>query len=254
MEAAGDKDVAAALLAALFAFPWILSTAHGFVLGWRPQLEAGATPAEVVTASGAFPDIFANLYKNVFGAPIKLVAGYPGTNEITLAMERGEVDGVCGLSWSTIKTRHAQWLKDKKMTLLVQAAFKKEPEMGDVPLDRGSGGVLYIGTKGKMLQDNTGAKPRLLPVELHNNFGAPPEKMPRVPQQSHEMNWVNAIKGIDTISCPFSYAAHLTEIMLLGIASLRAGMALTYDGANMRITNNAAALGGNASLLALGDE
>ena len=65
------------------------------------------------------------LYKNVFGAPIKLVAGYPGTNEITLAMERGEVDGLCGLSWSTIKTRHAQWLKDKKINIIVQAAFKK---------------------------------------------------------------------------------------------------------------------------------
>ena len=80
------------------------------------------------------PDMFARLYKNVFGAPIKLVAGYPGTNEIALAMERGEVDGLCGLSWSTIKTRHAQWLKDKKINMLVQAAFKKEPEMGDVPL------------------------------------------------------------------------------------------------------------------------
>jgi tripartite-type tricarboxylate transporter receptor subunit TctC len=81
------------------------------------------------------PDIFARLYKNVFGAPIKLVPGYPGTNEITLAMERGEVDGVCGLSWSTIKTRHAQWLKEKKITIIVQAAFKKEPEMdASVPL------------------------------------------------------------------------------------------------------------------------
>jgi tripartite-type tricarboxylate transporter receptor subunit TctC len=81
------------------------------------------------------PDIFARLYKNVFGAPIKLVSGYPGTNEITLAMERGEVDGLCGLSWSTIKTRHAQWLKEKKINLIVQAAFKKEPEIGpDVPL------------------------------------------------------------------------------------------------------------------------
>jgi len=80
------------------------------------------------------PDIFARLYKNVFGAPIKLVAGYPGTNEIMLAMERGEVDGLCGLSWSTIKGRHAAWLKDKKINLLVQAAFKKEPEIGDVPL------------------------------------------------------------------------------------------------------------------------
>jgi tripartite-type tricarboxylate transporter receptor subunit TctC len=80
------------------------------------------------------PDIFARLFKNVFDAPIKLVAGYPGTNEITLAMERGEVDGLCGLSWSTIKTRHAQWLRDKKINLIVQASFKKVPELADVPL------------------------------------------------------------------------------------------------------------------------
>jgi len=80
------------------------------------------------------PDIFARLYKNVFNAPIKLVPGYPGTNEITLAMERGEVDGLCGVSWSTVKTRHAQWLKDKKINLVSQASFKKVPEIGDVPL------------------------------------------------------------------------------------------------------------------------
>ena len=85
-------------------------------------------------APSSEPDIFANLYKNVFGAPIKLVPGYPGTNEITLAMERGEVDGLCGLSWSTIKTRHLAWLKEKKINLLVQAAFKKDPEIGNVPL------------------------------------------------------------------------------------------------------------------------
>jgi tripartite-type tricarboxylate transporter receptor subunit TctC len=80
------------------------------------------------------PDIFARLFKNVFDAPIKLVPGYPGTNEISLAMERGEVDGLCGLSWSTIKTRHAQWLKEKKMNIIVQASFKKVPELADVPL------------------------------------------------------------------------------------------------------------------------
>ena len=113
-------------------------------------------------------------------------------------------------------------------------------EMGEVKLE-GEGGVLYIGSKGKMLQNTYGAKPRLLPVELHNQLGAPEEKMPRVPNQSHEMNWVNAIKGTDTISCPFSYASHLTEIMLLGVASLRAGSKLFYDGANMNVTNNAAA-------------
>jgi tripartite-type tricarboxylate transporter receptor subunit TctC len=80
------------------------------------------------------PDMFARLFKNVFGAPIKLVAGYPGTNEIALAMERGEVDGLCGISWSTVKSRHAQWLKEKKINLLVQASFKKVPELNDVPL------------------------------------------------------------------------------------------------------------------------
>jgi len=80
------------------------------------------------------PDVFARLYKNVFNAPIKLVSGYPGTNEIMLAMERGEVDGLCGISWSTLKTRHPSWLKDKKINLVSQASFKKVPEIGDVPL------------------------------------------------------------------------------------------------------------------------
>ena len=53
--------------------------------------------------AGSDPNIFALLYRNVFGAKIKLVHGYPGTSEITLATERGEVDGLCGLSWSTLK-------------------------------------------------------------------------------------------------------------------------------------------------------
>jgi predicted dehydrogenase len=113
-------------------------------------------------------------------------------------------------------------------------------ELGEEQLS-GEGGVLYIGSKGKMLQDTYGANPRLLPADMHNSYGAPKEKMVRVPHQSHEMNWVNAIKGKDTISSPFSYAAHLTEIMLLGIAALRAGTKLHYDGANMKVTNNAAA-------------
>ena len=99
---------------------------------WKDFLEKPVTLGGQGPSSE--PDIFARLYKNVFGANVKLVAGYPGTNEITLAMERGEVEGLCGLSWSTIKTRHAAWLRDKKINLLVQAAFKKEPDMGDVPL------------------------------------------------------------------------------------------------------------------------
>jgi tripartite-type tricarboxylate transporter receptor subunit TctC len=99
---------------------------------WKDFLEKPVTLGGQGPSSE--PDIFANLYRNVFGAKVKLVAGYPGTNEITLAMERGEVEGLCGLSWSTLKTRHAQWMKEKKINIIVQAAFKKEPEMSDVPL------------------------------------------------------------------------------------------------------------------------
>jgi tripartite-type tricarboxylate transporter receptor subunit TctC len=82
----------------------------------------------------ADPDIWALLYKNVFGAKVQLVSGYPGTNDVTLAMERGEVDGLCGLSWSTIETRHQDWLNDHSVNIIVQAALKKEPQMAAVPL------------------------------------------------------------------------------------------------------------------------
>lgn len=113
-------------------------------------------------------------------------------------------------------------------------------EMTDEKLT-GEGGVLYIGSKGKMIQDTYGLKPRLLPVDKHNSFGAPKEKLVRVPHGAHEMNWINAIRGTDEASSPFSYAAHLTEIMLLGVVALRSGTKIYYDGDNMKVTNNAAA-------------
>ena len=84
--------------------------------------------------AAADSDIYARLYENVFGARIKLVSGYPGTNDITLAMERGEVDGICGLSWGTIKVAHPEWLKSNGVNFLVQAALRKDPELFDVPL------------------------------------------------------------------------------------------------------------------------
>ena len=117
----------------------------------------------------------------------------------------------------------------------------KPEELGEERLS-GEGGILYIGSKGKMLQNTYGARPRLLPADRHNSYGAPKEQMARVPHEGHEMNWVNAIRSRDQISCPFQYAAHLTEIMLLGVASLRANNAkLHYDGAKMEFTNNAGA-------------
>lgn len=85
-------------------------------------------------APGSEIDIFASLYKNVLGAKVRLADGYPGTNEIMLAMERGEVDGVCGLAWTTIKAQRANWITEKKINVLIQNAARKEPELADVPM------------------------------------------------------------------------------------------------------------------------
>jgi len=83
--------------------------------------------------AGSDPNVFALLYRNVFGAKIKLVQGYPGTNEIQLATERGEVDGLCGLSWSTLKGRYPHWLGERKANILVQAGIKTQAELPSVP-------------------------------------------------------------------------------------------------------------------------
>ena len=84
-------------------------------------------------AVGTDSDIYARLYKNVLGAQIRIVSGYPGTTEITLAMERGEVDGICGLSWGTVKVSHPEWRKNKSVNFLVQAGLRKDPDLPDVP-------------------------------------------------------------------------------------------------------------------------
>ncbi len=111
----------------------------------------------------------------------------------------------------------------------------KPEELGDAELDKG-GGVLYIGTKGKLLHDTYGYNPRLLPQSLHERTRTPPQRYPRV-GTSHEMNWIEAIRGNAHATSPFEYAAPLTEVMLLGIAALNAGKRIEYDAKNMRIKN-----------------
>jgi tripartite-type tricarboxylate transporter receptor subunit TctC len=84
--------------------------------------------------SGSDPDIFSAMIKNAFGAKLKLVSGYPGTAEVALAIERGEVDGRCGWSWSSLKLLKPDWIADKKVNLITQLALKKSPELPNVPL------------------------------------------------------------------------------------------------------------------------
>src|SRR5260370_3625620 len=112
----------------------------------------------------------------------------------------------------------------------------KPEELGDEELKK-EGGALLIGSKGKLLHDTYGFKPRLLPKSLHDSFGKPPQKLPRIAGEAHEMNWVDAAKGKVEASCPIEYAARLTVAMLLGVVALRAGRKIYYHGAHLRITN-----------------
>jgi predicted dehydrogenase len=116
---------------------------------------------------------------------------------------------------------------------------KRPPELpDDVELERG-GGVIFVGERGLLMHETYGENPQLFPTELHEEAEAVPQTYTRI-EDTHEMNWVNACKGIGEATSPFSYAAPLTETMLLGIVALRAGQGfrMEYDAANMRVTNS----------------
>lgn len=74
------------------------------------------------------------LFNTLLGTKFKIVTGYPGGNELTIAMERGEIEGWCGWSWTSVKRRVPTWLSEKKVNILVQGALDKAPDLPTVPL------------------------------------------------------------------------------------------------------------------------
>jgi tripartite-type tricarboxylate transporter receptor subunit TctC len=84
--------------------------------------------------SGSDPDIFSAVLKNAFGAKLKLVSGYPGSAEVALAIERGEVDGRFGWSWSSLKLLKPDWVAGKRINIITQLALEKSRELDHVPL------------------------------------------------------------------------------------------------------------------------
>lgn len=98
---------------------------------WQDMLEKPFTVGG--EGSGSDPDIYALLLKNAFGAKLKLISGYPGTAEIAIALERGEVDSRASWSWSSLKALRPQWITEKKVHFPVQLNLAKGPELQDVP-------------------------------------------------------------------------------------------------------------------------
>jgi tripartite-type tricarboxylate transporter receptor subunit TctC len=68
------------------------------------------------------------------GTKFRLIFGYPGGNEINLAMERGEVGGRGSNAWASYKSTRPDWIKDNRINILVQIGLRKAPDLQNVPL------------------------------------------------------------------------------------------------------------------------
>jgi hypothetical protein len=86
------------------------------------------------TGPGADTDFFPKFLNGLLGTKFDLASGYPGGNDVNVAIERGEVQGRCGFSWSSLVSTRPQWLQDKFITVLVQMALKKHPDIPEIPL------------------------------------------------------------------------------------------------------------------------
>jgi tripartite-type tricarboxylate transporter receptor subunit TctC len=81
------------------------------------------------SAAGGSTRDYAAFLKKLVGMQAEIVSGYKGTADLMLAMERGEVDGLCGLDWSSAKSQKPDWLRDKKLNILIQMGVEADPEL-----------------------------------------------------------------------------------------------------------------------------
>jgi tripartite-type tricarboxylate transporter receptor subunit TctC len=86
------------------------------------------------TGPGGDDYVFALMIRGVLGIQFRVVPGYAGGNDVDFAIERGELDGRCGWSWSSIKSTRRAWLENGDINILVQLAMEKAPDLPDVPL------------------------------------------------------------------------------------------------------------------------
>jgi tripartite-type tricarboxylate transporter receptor subunit TctC len=92
------------------------------------ELQVGSAGA------GSDPQMFAVALNAILHTRLKLIAGYPGMNEILLGMSRGELDGVVGYSWGVARAGSMDAVRKGELRLVMQLALQKHPELPDIPL------------------------------------------------------------------------------------------------------------------------
>jgi tripartite-type tricarboxylate transporter receptor subunit TctC len=123
------------------------------------------------TSAGSPTREYAAMVKHSTHAQFEIVSGYKGPPDLFIAMERGEIDGVCGLDWSALKAQQAEWLRDKKLNLILQASIEPDRELA----------ALGVPTPWAYIKDDTDRKAVELMVAFQQAFGKSYMAPPGVP-------------------------------------------------------------------------
>lgn len=121
------------------------------------------------TGADATDVVFPKAVNKLVGTKFKVVVGYQSSAEMNLAMERGELEGNCGLGWTIVKLRKPEWLAEHKINILFQMALRKHPDLPDVPL---------ISDYARTPQDRQVFEVLFAPQEMGRPFFAPPDLPP----------------------------------------------------------------------------
>ncbi len=131
---------------------------------WQDAREREVTSAITGITSGH--NLYTRVLAETLGLKLKAIAGYPGQNEIYLAMERGEVDGTVYNLLTSLPAARPTWIAEKKIRLLMQYGFAKHPSLPDVPF---APDLVANPEDRQFMQATFG------PLVVGRPFGAPPD-------------------------------------------------------------------------------
>ncbi len=118
------------------------------------------------TGGSSETDTFPTILNDMLNTKFKLITGYSGTQQTLLAIERGEVDGRCGWGWSSLKSTNADWIRDRKIVVLLQLSMERHQDLKDVPT---------VMEKVTRQEDRMALELLLAPQDMARPFAAPPK-------------------------------------------------------------------------------
>jgi hypothetical protein len=87
----------------------------------------------IIGSAGTSSLLVPSTLNAVLGANLRIVKGYKGTSDLLLALERGEVEGMCGMLYAVVQAERPDWLEKKRVNVLMQVSVERNPKLGDIP-------------------------------------------------------------------------------------------------------------------------